>query len=80
MRDDLAVRHARAITQSMQHLEEHIAHLTRQIDELNEVVTTQSTEIARLKAQVALLIAREAERAAEGSGGVILGDERPPHY
>jgi len=23
---------------------------------------------------------REASREAEGTGGVVLGDERPPHY
>jgi len=68
------------MTRAMQKLEEHMAHLTRQVDELNEVVINQGRDIARLKAQVSLLIAREAERAAEGGGGVILGDERPPHY
>ena len=61
-------------------IEAHLAHLTRTVDELNEVVTSQRTELDRLTRQVDLLIAREADRAAEGGGGVILGDERPPHY
>jgi SlyX protein len=68
------------MTGGMQHLEEHIAHLTRLVDELNEVVTRQQGEIDRLTRQVRLLIAREAEREAQGTGGVIIGDERPPHY
>ncbi|GHF57020.1 SlyX family protein [Seohaeicola zhoushanensis] len=64
----------------MQHLEEQIAHLTRTIDELNEVVTQQQRDIDRLLRQVQMLLDREAQREAEGGGGVIIGDERPPHY
>ena len=63
----------------MQHLEEQIAHLTRTVDDLNDIVTRQQSELDRLTRQVAMLMRREAEREAEGSGGVILGDERPPH-
>ena len=62
----------------MQHLEEQIAHLTRTVDDLNEVVTQQQTEINRLLRQVQFLIERDAQR--ETDGGIILGDERPPHY
>ncbi|MEX0279639.1 MAG: SlyX family protein [Arenibacterium sp.] len=64
----------------MQHIEEQIAHLTRLLDDLNEVVTDQQREIDRLTRQVRMLVEREAEREAQGSGGVIIGDERPPHY
>jgi SlyX protein len=27
-----------------------------------------------------MLLEREAERQADGGGGVVLGDERPPHW
>ncbi|MCU9838777.1 MULTISPECIES: SlyX family protein [Ruegeria] len=64
----------------MQHLEERIAHLTRTVDELSDIVARQHDEIDRLARRVEMLMRREAERVAEGSGGVILGDERPPHY
>ncbi|PJE34140.1 SlyX protein [Pseudooceanicola lipolyticus] len=64
----------------MQHLEERIAHLTRTVDDLNDIVTRQQSEIDRLLRQVRLLMEREAQREAEGAGGVVLGDERPPHY
>lgn len=64
----------------MQHLEEQIAHLTRTVDELNDVVTRQQTELDRLTYRVQMLFEREASRAQEGTGGVIFGDERPPHY
>lgn len=63
-----------------QTLEERIAHLTRTVDELSDVVAAQAGEIERLTRRVALLMEREAAREAEGGGGVILGDERPPHY
>lgn len=64
----------------MQHLEERIAHLTRTVDELNDIVTRQQADLDRLLRHVRLLMEREAQRDAEGTGGVILGDERPPHY
>jgi SlyX protein len=64
----------------MQHIEEQISHLIRTVEELNDIVTTQQTDIDRLKRHVKLLMEREAAREAEGGGGFILGDERPPHY
>ena len=64
----------------MQHLEEQIAHLARTVEELNSVVTRQQDEIDRLTRRVEMLMRREGERAQEGSGGIVLGDERPPHY
>ena len=64
----------------MQHLEEQIAHLTRTVDELNGVVTRQQADIDRLSRRVEMLLQREVERAQEGSGGIVIGDERPPHY
>lgn len=64
----------------MQHLEEQIAHLTKLLDELNEVVTAQQGEIDRLTRHVHMLRQREAERESQGGGGVVFGDERPPHY
>ncbi|MEM7321043.1 MAG: SlyX family protein [Pseudomonadota bacterium] len=64
----------------MQHLEESIAHLTRTVDELSEVVARQQDDVDRLTRHVAMLMQREAQRDQDGGGGVVLGDERPPHY
>lgn len=64
----------------MQHLEEKIAHLTRTVDDLSDVVANQQTEIALLTRRVQMLMAREGERESQGGGGVVIGDERPPHY
>ena len=64
----------------MQHMEERLAHLTRTVEELSDVVAHQQAEIDRLTRRVQMLLEREASREAEGSGGVVLGDERPPHY
>ena len=61
-------------------IEERLAHLERLVDDLNEVVAKQAGEIDRLTARVAMLMEREAMREAEGTGGVIVGDEKPPHY
>jgi SlyX protein len=64
----------------MQALEEKIAHLTRALDDLSDVVARQEREIATLTRRVEMLMRREGEREAEGTGGVVLGNERPPHY
>lgn len=61
-------------------LEEKIAYLEKTVEELSDVVRSQGDEIAVLTRQVSALMARERERGGEGGGGVILGDERPPHY
>jgi SlyX protein len=61
-------------------IEERIAHAMKAIEDLSDQVARQDTEIARLTARVEMLLHREARREAEGSGGIVLGDERPPHY
>lgn len=60
-------------------LEEAVAHLSRVVDDLSEVVARQEREIARLARRVGLLMEREAEREAEG-GTIPLADQRPPHW
>jgi len=64
----------------MQSLEEHSAHLSKTVDGLSDVIARQDKDIARLTQIVDVLVAREKERETQGGGGVILGDERPPHY
>ena len=62
-----------------QTLEERIAHLTRAVEELSDVVTRQDAELRRLSHRVGLLMEREAHReAAEGT--IPLADQRPPHW
>lgn len=64
----------------MQELEEQLAQLLRTVDELSDVIARQDKDIAMLTRRVDMLMQREGEREAEASGGIVLGDERPPHY
>ena len=64
----------------MEKLEEQIAHLTRIVDDLSEVVARQEAEIVTLNRRVHMLMQREGERDSAGGGAVVMGDERPPHY
>lgn len=63
----------------MDRIEEQIAHLTRMVEDLSDVVAKQSHEIDRLTRRVGLLMEREADREAEG-GTIPLADQRPPHW
>lgn len=64
----------------MEKLEEQMAHLLRSVDDLSDIVAQQQHEIDRLNRRVEMLMRREGEREASGSGGVVVSDERPPHY
>ena len=59
-----------------QALEEKVAHLTRAVDDLSDVVTAQAREVERLTRLVGLLAEREAEREA----GAPEANVRPPHW
>lgn len=61
-------------------IEERVAHLIKTVDELSDVLARQETEIALLTRRVRMLMEREGQRDADGTGGIVLGDERPPHY
>lgn len=60
--------------------EEAIAHLTKAVDDLSEVVARQQREIDVLTRRVAMLMQREAERETESGGTIPLADQRPPHW
>ena len=64
----------------MQEIEEKLTHLIRSVDDLSDVVARQGKEIETLTRRVEMLMQREGDREAQGSGGIVLGDERPPHY
>ena len=56
------------------HLEERIAHLTRTVDELSDVIARQDRAIAALVARVTHLSEREADAQAPSP------NQRPPHW
>lgn len=61
-------------------MEEAIAHLTRIVDDLSEVVARQDAEIAVLTRRVEALMRAAAERELDAGGTVPLADQRPPHW
>ncbi|QFS84198.1 hypothetical protein FIU97_15700 [Roseivivax sp. THAF40] len=68
------------MTDQIDRIEERLAHLIAQIDDLSDVVARQDRTIDTLTAQVARLMQREATREADNSGAHLYADERPPHY
>jgi len=62
------------------HVEEQIAHLTRTVDDLSDIVTRQENELAVATRRLAMLMEREAGREMDAGGSVPLADQRPPHY
>lgn len=67
------------MTQKLE-LEERIAHLTRTVEDLSDIVARQADQIDRLVRRTDLLTAREAEREADGGTSIPLADQRPPHW
>ncbi len=63
-----------------QALEEKIAHLTRTVEDLSDIMAKQDSELRRLGLLVDHLVQRARARESDSGGGIILGDERPPHY
>ena len=61
-------------------LEERIAHLTRAVEDLSDIVRAQGSQIDRLTQRTRLMMEREAEREAEAGGQIPLADQRPPHW
>jgi SlyX protein len=61
-------------------LEETLAHLTRQTEDLSEVIARQDAELALLTRRVEMLMRFAAEQQADAEGSVPLADQRPPHW
>lgn len=61
-------------------LEEMIAHLTKTVDELSDIVAKQSRDIDVLQRRAQMLMEREAAREFDQGGSVPLADQRPPHW
>ncbi len=59
-------------------LEERIAHLTRAVEDLSDVVAQQAGEIDRLTRLTRLLAEREADRDA--AGDAPAANAKPPHW
>ncbi|TYB90811.1 SlyX family protein [Oceaniovalibus sp. ACAM 378] len=63
-----------------QQLEEQIAHLTRVVDDLSDIVAAQQTALDLIERRLAMLMQREAGRELDAGGSVPLADQRPPHW
>ena len=65
---------------SIEALEERIAHLTRAVEDLSDIVRAQGTQLDRLTHHTRTLMQREAEREADPGGQIPLDSQRPPHW
>jgi len=61
-------------------LEEQIAHMSRTIDDLSDIVARQEGEISTLSRRLAMLMEREVGREADSGGSIALTDQKPPHW
>ena len=57
--------------------EAKISYLTKDIEDLSDIVAEQGRELEKLNKQVSFLIQKETER--DDISGVVLGD-KPPHW
>lgn len=63
---------------SVDQLEERIAHLTRAVEDLSDVVARQARELDRILRLTQLLVEREAGREADGA--TPDANQKPPHW
>lgn len=61
-----------------QALEERIAHLTRAVEDLSDVVRDQGERIRRMERTIKALVERELDR--DTGGGAPADDQPPPHW
>ena len=61
-------------------LEEQLAHLTRTVDDLSDIVARQEGEIAKLTRRLEMVMQSTAERELAEGGSIPLADQRPPHW
>lgn len=61
-------------------LEEKIAHLTRTVEDLSDIVARQGQALDLVTRRLRALIEREAGREADGGAQIPLADQRPPHW
>lgn len=62
------------------HLEEKIAHLTRTVEDLSDIVARQEKELSLATKRIAILMERAADQELDAGGSAILTDQRPPHW
>lgn len=62
------------------HLEEKIAHLTRTVEDLSDIINAQQKAIDLATRRLAMLMEREAGREMDAGGSIPLADQRPPHW
>ena len=60
-------------------LEIQLAHQNKVIDELNDIVARQDKEMSALTRKVQLLLESAADMQTAGQG-VVLADQKPPHW
>lgn len=59
-------------------LEIQMSHQNRVIDDLSDVVARQDIELAKLTRKMKLLLENAAD--AQSPGGIVLADQKPPHW
>ncbi|MBA83855.1 SlyX family protein [Thalassobius sp. S69A] len=64
----------------MTEIEEKLAHLMRNVDELSDVVARQQDKIDRLERRVQMLMERAAQQESDQGSYIYTGPEKPPHY
>lgn len=68
------------MTDRITELEEQVAHLTRVVEDLSDVVARQDRVLETLTRRLQMLMERAAEQELEMGGTVPLADQKPPHW
>ncbi|MBV7407540.1 SlyX family protein [Maritimibacter sp. DP1N21-5] len=61
-------------------LEIQVAHLTRALEDLSDVLARHDREMDRVTRRLQMLMEREAQREADTGSSIPLADQKPPHW
>lgn len=61
-------------------LEEQVAHLTKTVDELSDIIARHEGVVEVTTRRLGMLMNAEAARQSESEGSIAMVDQRPPHW
>lgn len=67
-------------TNRITELEIQLSHALRTVEELSEVAADQAKRLEQVEKRIQMLMQRAAEAETQSDGGIVVGNQPPPHW